>query len=118
MTTTATENKVVTTAAAIEKLRAGLLAIPDGWDGIGHYSASPAVRKRAAALMVLAARGAAAQLAVISEADAVVLIAEKQNFFANLDPHGLHIGSWAHVATMSSRGREYVTIDGVLGFSL
>ena len=118
MTTTATENKVVTTAAAIKNLRAGLLAIPDGWDGIGHYSASSTVRKRAAALMVLAARGAAAQLAVMSEADALSMIDEQQNFFANLDPHGLHIGSWAHVATMISRGCEYVTIDGVLGVSL
>ena len=115
---TATEKKVVTTAVAIEKLRAGLLAIPDGWDGIGHYSASWTVRKRAAASMVLAARGVAAQLAAMCEADSLALIDEKQNFFANLDPHGLHIGSWAHVATMSARGREYVMIDGALGFSL
>lgn len=104
----------VTPAMAIEKLVAGLRAIPDNWTLIGHRSNSVAVVNAAAKQMVAWGRGLASELEAMPVEEAAKRCGDYHVTaqLANLDPHGLHIGKWAHIAATPSIG--WSLVDGVL----
>lgn len=107
-------NQNVTVEFAVEKLVAGLQAIPDDFSQVGCASANPQVRAKHAAEMIRWGREFANTIESLSANDAIVEITRYGTKLANLDPRGWYLGNWAHVAKMISAGRVYTLVGGVL----